>query len=191
MSEPTEEKTGYRIESLDKAIRFAHVLHRYREEQREIIAGADKEIQALLAEIAVIEEWRNEQVESIDAEHCNFLEGALRTWHREQYEAKPEGNTKKELPFVTLKRKGGSLSTEVDNSELFVKWAKDNMPSLVRTTDPKPAEKLPDLKAVLKEAGDKGSLVRQKDGTLVTTDGERVEGIRVVKGDDEFVVEVA
>lgn len=186
-----EEKKGFRIESLDQAIRFAHALHRHRQAQQEIIAGADKSIQALLAEIAVIEDWRDSQVGEIQIEHCLFLEGALRTWHREQYEAQPKGNTKKELPFVTLKRKGGTLSTEVDNSELFVKWAKDNMPELVRETEPKPAEELPDLKEVLKAAGDKGSLTRRDDGTLVTADGEIVEGIRVVKGDDEFVVEVS
>src|SRR4051794_6135295 len=55
---PAEEKTGSRIETIDKAIAFAHVLHRYRQQQNEIIAGADKSIQALQAEIAVIEEWR-------------------------------------------------------------------------------------------------------------------------------------
>src|SRR4051812_44636610 len=42
-----EEKKGYRIETIDKAIAFAHVLHRYRQEQDEIVAGADKSIQAL------------------------------------------------------------------------------------------------------------------------------------------------
>jgi hypothetical protein len=138
----------------------------------------------------VIKQWRNEQIEEIQREHCDFPIGALTMWHREQYQAQPKGNTKKDLPFVTLKRKGGSLSTEVDNPELFVKWAKDHAPALVRTTEPKPAEDLPDLKAVLKEAGEKGSLTRRDDGTLVTDDGEIVEGVRVIKGDDEFVVEV-
>src|SRR3954451_24146451 len=95
-TETTEEKSGYRIESLDKAIKMAHVLHRRRQEQQEIIASADKSIQALLAEIAVIEDWRDSQVGEIQREDCNFLEGALRTWHREQYEAQPKGNTKKE-----------------------------------------------------------------------------------------------
>lgn len=187
------EKQGFRIRDLDEAIRFAETLHEQRVEQQSIIDAADKSIQAKLAEIAVIEEWRDREVDEINTMDggANFRAGALSLWHRELYLAKPKGNTKKTLPFTTLKRKGGTLSTEVDNSELFVKSAKDALPVLVRKTEPKPAEELPDLKAVLKEVGDDGALLRRDDGSLVVKKtGDVLEGVRVIRSAEEFVVEV-
>ena len=187
------DKHGFRIESLDQAIRFAQSLHRHRVEQQEIIDATDHSIQALKAEIEVLEQWRDAQIEAIEESDCRFLAGALSLYGRERYrpDAKKDKNATTKLPFMTIKHKGGNLNTEVDNPELAVKWLKDNMPDLVRKTDPKPAEELPDLKAVLKAVGDGGSLLRKDDGTLARKeDGEIVEGLRVLRSDDEFLVEV-
>lgn len=184
----TEEKQGFRIKDLGQAIRFAHALHRHRQAQHKIVEAADKNIETLEAEIAAIEEWRDKQVAEIKRDHCDFLEGALVTWHRHLYKEQPKGNAKKELPFVTLKRKSGSESIEVEDEIAFYQWAFHADQSLLRDLEPKEPDPKPDKNAI--KAAIKSEALGKLDGKLVTRDGEVVPGVRVVKSDDEFVVEV-
>jgi len=164
-SEEEIETTRFRIDDDSKASwAMAHYRRlKLKENENKMIAEA---------EIARIEGWL-EDVNSSLKNNIDYFTSLLIDYGHTQRESDKRKTIK--LPYGIISSKSGSDKWEVDN-ELFIPWADENAPDLVRI---KKEPKMAEIKANLKSL---------EDGTILTSNGELVPGLVVTPAVIEYKV---
>jgi len=123
---------------------------------------------------------------------ANDIEAMLRRFWREFVEANPKEPKTRKLPSGTLKSAKQPASIEVDDPELFLKWAAEHMPTLVNPGEPKPAVPSPAKNAIKHAIGEalKFATEPDPDGVVLFAEGgEVVPGVRLVQPEPKVTIE--
>lgn len=130
------------------------------------------------AQIARIDEWHARRVEVLANRERWLVEG-LEMWHRAVLADDPSRKSIS-LPCGTLKSRVQQPVWEFDD-EVFIAWAVEHAPSLVRIPEPKPQ---------VDKAAAKKELIADAAGLdlVVTSDGEMVPGVTVTVRPPSFSV---
>lgn len=132
------------------------------------------------AQIARIDEWHARRVEVLAGRERWLAEG-LEMWHRAVLADDP-GRKSISLPCGTLKSRVQQPEWVFDD-EVFIAWASEHAPSLVRVPEPKPA--------VDRNAAKKALLtveVGEGAHSILTEEGEVVPGVTVTVRPPSFSV---
>jgi len=132
------------------------------------------------AQIARIDEWHARRVEVLAGRERWLVEG-LEMWHRAVLADDP-GRKSISLPCGTLKSRVRQPEWVFDD-EVFIAWASEHAPSLVRVPEPKPA--------VDRNAAKKALLtveVGEGAHSILTEEGEVVPGVTVTGRPPSFSV---
>lgn len=124
---------------------------------------------------------------------ANDIEAMLRRFWREFVAAHPKEPKSRTLPSGTLKSAGQPVSVEVDDPDLFLKWAVEHMPELVNFGEPKPPVPSPAKANIKSSIGQLLATAGKPDpdgvSVVVAEGGEVIPGIRLVKPDDKITIE--
>ena len=135
------------------------------------------EVQAIAAaEVERITAWAERETAGHQHDY-DYFAGLLIAYGMAQ---RQEGRKSVSLPYGKITSRAGSKSTQID-PEVFVPWAKEHAPDLVKVET-----KETPIKAAIAKAG-----TVTDDGVLVTADGEVVPGVTVTTGDVTYNVEVS
>lgn len=132
------------------------------------------------AQIARIDEWHARRVEVL-ANRARWIEEGLEMWHRAVLADDPSRKSIS-LPCGTLKSRVQQPEWVFDD-EVFIAWAREHAPSLVRVPEPKPA--------VDRNAAKKALLtveVGEGAHSILTEEGEVVPGVTVTVRGPSFSV---
>lgn len=132
------------------------------------------------AQIARIDEWHARRVEVLANRERWLVEG-LEMWHRAVLADDPSRKSIS-LPCGTLKSRVQQPEWVFDD-EVFIAWAREHVPSLVRVPEPKPA--------VDRNAAKKALLtveVGEGAHSILTEEGEVVPGVTVTVRGPSFSV---
>ena len=134
------------------------------------------------AEIERIQEWHARRVEVLAGRERWLAEG-LEMWHRAVLADDPSRKTIS-LPCGTLKSRS-QQPVWVFDDEVFIAWARENAPELVRVPEPKPqVDKAAAKKALHITSGD----LPAEAALAITDDGEVVPGVTVQVRGPSFTV---
>lgn len=147
--------------------------------------------------MAETQEWYDAEGGSLKAEIAE-IERQLGGWVAARIALDPRGPKSVSLPSGTISSTKGSLSVDVFDEELFLKWATQNNPDLIAIPAPPPPPPPRPDKAEIKalataNAAAVAELEEPGDHFVVVGEGEErevVPGVRMVRGDRSVKVDV-
>lgn len=168
---PTDAPTGWTGVTDDSAAQWAlRTLASYHSERDRIRRNAQAEVERIQTKALADEKPI--------AAKIDWLTNELTGYHRRLLAADPKLKTYK-LPGGNLTHRVGSKRTTVVDEPAFVEWALENAPAALAY---KPQV------SVLNVAH---GFVRTDDGTIVSTDGVVVPGVREERGEDRWGVDLS
>lgn len=178
--EPTEEeRTGFRVDSDEKASWAFRKLRGFEDERQRLQEQAD-------VERARIDAWLSDVTRGLDRQIETFS-GWLRAYYEERLAADPSTPKTYRVLGGEIQRRKNPDRVEITNPAKLVAWAQENQPELVTVHEPEVQ------RSVLKGQVGRGMrLLSDEPSALLVVEetGEVVPGCEYVRGDERIVPKV-